>query len=97
MQVHRKKCMTMYIEFKKRMTPGWRDQRRNSVKSHQSFRRKLLRTPRSESVGNRTNLRDWREKSMKCIMNPIEHGARPVWPDVVEPNITSLQITPKMP
>ena len=89
--------MTMYIEFMKRMIPGWRDQRRNSVRSPQSFRRKLPRTLRSESVGSLTNLRDRNEKSMKCIMNHTEHGARPVWPDVEEPNIISLQITPRMP
>ena len=97
MQVHRKKCMTMYIEFKRRTTPGWRDQHRNFMKKHQNFKEKWLKKPRCESVGSRMNPRGRKEKIMKCFMIPTQHGVRPVWPDVEEPNTTSLQITPKMP
>ena len=96
MQVHRKKCMTMYIEFKRRMTPGWRDQHRNSAKRDQNFKGKWLKKPRCESVGSRMNPRGRKEKSMRYTMNPTEHGVRPVWPDVEEPNTISLETIPKM-
>ena len=97
MQVHRKKCMAMYIEFKRRMTPGWRDQHRNSAKRHQNFKEKWLKTPRCESVGSRMNPRGRKEKIMRYTMNPTAHGVRPVRLEEEEPSTTSLQITPKMP